>query len=251
MYRYFMTLSYNGARFSGWQIQPNAVSIQQCVEERLSVLLRRQTRLVGAGRTDAGVHARFMAAHFDCMKEIENIPVIIRKMNGMLPKDIAVKAIFPVREDAHARFSALSRTYEYNVSSVKDSFNHEWVYLMSLTEIDFGKMNEACKILFEYEDFTSFSKLHTDVKTNICRIYEAGWKKAGDVWTFRIKSDRFLRNMVRSIVGTLFDTGRGKITTEDFRKIIEAKDRRRAGSSAPACGLSLTAVEYPENINLM
>jgi tRNA pseudouridine38-40 synthase len=251
MFRYFITLSYNGTRFNGWQIQLNADSVQECLEARLSVLLRQKTGIVGAGRTDAGVHARFMAAHFDCGREIENIPMTIKKMNGMLPKDIAVKGIFPVKEDAHARFSALSRTYEYNVSSIKDSFNYEWVYLMPLTNVDFGKMNEACETLFEYEDFTSFSKLHTDVKTNICKIYEAKWRREGDVWVFRIKADRFLRNMVRAIVGTMFEAGRGKITVENFRAIIEAKDRCRAGSSAPALGLSLVDVEYPEDINLL
>jgi tRNA pseudouridine38-40 synthase len=248
MYRYFVTLSYNGARFSGWQIQPNAISVQQCLEKRLSVLLRREIGIIGAGRTDAGVHARFMAAHFDCPEEIENIPVIIKKLNGMLSKDIAVKEIFQAPEDAHARFSALSRTYEYCVSSVKNSFNYEWVYFMPLTKIDFGKMNEACKILYEYEDFTSFSKLHTDAKTNNCKIYEAQWRQKDDIWVFRIKADRFLRNMVRAIVGTMFETGRGKITIEDFREIIEAKDRCRAGSSAPACGLSLIDIEYPEDV---
>jgi tRNA pseudouridine38-40 synthase len=251
MMRYFITLSYNGTRFNGWQIQPNAVSIQQCLEERLSILLRQKTGIIGAGRTDAGVHARFMAAHFNCEREIENIPLIIKKINGMLPKDIAVKTIFPVKEDAHARFSALSRTYEYNVTSVKNAFDYEWVCLMPLAGIDFDKMNGACRVLYEYEDFTSFSKLHTDVKTNNCKIYEAGWEKKDDIWTFRIKADRFLRNMVRAIVGTMFDAGRGKITVEDFRAIIEAKDRCRAGSSAPACGLSLVEIEYPDSIYLL
>ncbi|MDR2385130.1 MAG: tRNA pseudouridine(38-40) synthase TruA [Tannerella sp.] len=251
MYRYFITLSYNGTRFSGWQVQPNAISVQQCLEERLSILLRHETKIIGAGRTDAGVHARFMVAHFDCEKEIENIPAIIKKMNGMLPKDIAVKAISSVKKNAHARFDVLSRTYEYNVSSVKDVFNYEWIYSMPLTKIDFEKMNEACKILYEYEDFTSFSKLHTNVKTNICRIYAAKWEKKGDIWVFRITANRFLRNMVRAITGTMFEIGRGKITIEDFRKIIEAKDRCRVGSSAPACGLLLTDIEYPEDINLL
>ncbi|MDR0835292.1 MAG: tRNA pseudouridine(38-40) synthase TruA [Tannerella sp.] len=248
MSRYFIILSYNGSRFSGWQVQPNAVSVQQYPEKILTVLLRQKIAIVGAGRTDAGVHARFMAAHFDCEKEIEDIPLTIKKMNSMLPKDITVKTIFLVREDTHARFSALSRTYEYNVSSIKDAFNYEWVYNMNLAKIDFEKMNEACNVLFEYEDFTSFSKLHTDVKTNICRIYEAGWRKEGDIWVFRIKADRFLRNMVRAIVGTLFETGRGKITIDGFRKIIEAKDRCSAGTSAPACGLSLINIEYPQDI---
>jgi tRNA pseudouridine38-40 synthase len=246
MNRYIITLSYNGARFSGWQVQPNAISIQQCIEKELSVLLRREIRIIGAGRTDAGVHAHFMAAHFDIEEEIPNTALIIKKLNSMLSKDIAIRDIFPVGEEFHARFSALSRTYEYRVSSVKNPFNYERVCFMSLTGMDFKKMNEACDVLYEYEDFTSFSKLHTDVKTNNCRIYSAKWEDEGDVWVFRIKADRFLRNMVRAIAGTMFDIGRGKITVEDFRHIIEAKDRCRAGSSAAACGLSLTDIEYPE-----
>ena len=247
MYRYCITLSYNGTRFGGWQIQLNSMSIQQCLQERLSLLLRQDIEVTGAGRTDAGVHARFMAAHFDCEKEIPDTALIVRKLNSMLSKDIAIKNIFRVGHEFHARFSALSRTYEYNVTSVKNPFTYEWVYRMPLEKIDFGKMNRACRVLFEYEDFTSFSKLHTDVKTNNCKIYSARWKKKGDVWTFRIQADRFLRNMVRAIVGTMFDIGWGKITVRDFRNIIEAKDRCKAGSSAAACGLSLVEIEYPEN----
>jgi tRNA pseudouridine38-40 synthase len=251
MMRYFITLSYNGTRFNGWQVQPNAVSIQQCLEKQLSVLLRQEIGIISAGRTDAGVHARFMAAHFDSERDIENIPLIIKKINGMLPKDIAVKDIFPVKEDVHARFSALSRTYEYNITSVKNVFDYEWVCLMPLAKIDFKKMNEACNILYEYENFTIFSKFHTDVKTNNCKIYEAKWEKKGDIWVFRIKADRFLRNMVRAIVGTMFEAGKGKITIDDFRAIIEAKDRCKAGSSAPACGLSLVDIKYPDDISVL
>jgi tRNA pseudouridine38-40 synthase len=188
-----------------------------------------------------------MAAHFDAEEKIKDISLIVNKLNSMLLKDIAIKEIFPVSADFHARFSALSRTYEYYVSSTKNPFQYEWVCRMPLKNIDFEKMNEACQILFEYTDFTSFSKLHTDVKTNNCKIYEAQWRKEGDIWVFRIKADRFLRNMVRAIVGTMFDIGRGKITIEDFKSIIEAKDRCKAGSSASACGLALVAIEYPEH----
>ncbi|MDR2146794.1 MAG: tRNA pseudouridine(38-40) synthase TruA [Tannerella sp.] len=248
MYRYRITLSYNGTRFGGWQIQPNSTSIQQCLQEQLSLLLRQEIEVTGAGRTDAGVHARFMAAHFDCKQEIPDTVLIVKKLNSMLSKDIAVKDMARVSPEFHARFSALSRTYEYNVTSVKNPFAYEWVHYMSLSGMDFQRMNEACNILYEYEDFTSFSKLHTDVKTNNCKIYSAVWKREGDIWVFRIKADRFLRNMVRAIVGTLFDVGRGKITIEDFRNIIEAKDRCRASSSAAARGLSLVAIEYPEDI---
>jgi tRNA pseudouridine38-40 synthase len=222
--------------------------VQQCVENKLSLLLRREISITGAGRTDAGVHARFMAAHFDVEEEIQNVSLIADKLNSMLSKDIAIKGIFPVSADFHARFSALSRTYEYYVSSIKNPFRYEWVCRMPLRNMDFGKMNEACRVLFEYTDFTSFSKLHTDVKTNNCKIYEAKWSKKDDIWVFRIKADRFLRNMVRAIVGTMFETGRGKITVEDFRNIIEAKDRCKAGSSAAACGLALIDIEYPQDI---
>ena len=248
MNRYFIYLTYNGTRYCGWQNQPNGVSVQCCLEDALSKVLCRDIQIVGAGRTDAGVHARIMVAHFDAPEVIDNSAFIVGKLNNMLSKDIAVNKIVPVKEDAHARFSALSRTYIYMVSEKKDPFIHEYVCRMSLNRINFDTMNYACKTLTDYSDFTSFSKLHTDVKTNNCRIYEAGWTKHDDIWIFTIKADRFLRNMVRAIVGTLFEIGRGKISVDDLRNIIEAKNRGRAGMSVPAEGLALTDIEYPENI---
>lgn len=247
MKRYFIYLGYNGKPFCGWQIQPNGITVQQCVEEALATLLRQPIPIVGAGRTDAGVHARMMAAHFDWPEEIADLAFLTEKLNRILPKDIAVYRIVPVRPDAHARFDALSRTYKYYVTHRKDPFNYEWVYKIP-GKLDFGAMNDACQVLFDYIDFTSFSKLHTDVKTNNCRIYRAGWEQEGDVWVFTIQADRFLRNMVRAIVGTLIEVGRGKLSTDGFRKVIEAKDRGRAGTSAPGHALYLADVAYPEEL---
>jgi len=250
--RYFIYLAFKGTHYCGWQNQPNGVSIQQCVEEALSVLLRRTVAVTGAGRTDAGVHARCMVAHFDVVPDATpsglDCSILTDKLNKMLPADIAVSQIVPVKHDAHARFDALARTYKYIVTDKKNPFRHEYVCGMSLRSVDFETMNEACTVLFEYSDFTSFSKLHTDVKTNLCHIFEAGWTKSDDEWIFTIRADRFLRNMVRAIVGTLLDVGRGKLTINDLRNIIEAKDRCRAGMSVAPEGLVLFDVAYPENI---
>jgi tRNA pseudouridine38-40 synthase len=246
--RYFIYLSYNGTRYCGWQIQPDGVSVQQSIEEVLSIVLRRQINIVGAGRTDAGVHAHMMAAHFDVEEEISDTSLLVLKLNRMLSKDIAINKIIPVKDDAHARFDALSRTYNYIVTSVKNPFNYEWVCRMSLKNMSFEKMNEACGMLYGYTDFTSFSKLHTDVKTNNCKISEAYWKQKDDCRIFTITADRFLRNMVRAIVGTLFDVGNGKLTLQDFKQIIEDKNRCSAGASAPAEGLSLVNIEYPSSL---
>lgn len=248
MNRYFIYLAYNGTRYCGWQRQPNGPSIQQCIEEALSTVLRQQVPIVGAGRTDAGVHARQMVAHFDWGEVLAQPGFLAEKLNRLLPKDIVIHRIVPVRNDAHARFDALSRTYHYYLSEYKDPFNYEWVNRMPLQAIDFQQMNEACKVLFEYIDFTSFSKLHTDVKTNNCRIEYAEWRQEGDCWVFIIRADRFLRNMVRAIVGTLLEVGKGKRSIADFRALIEAKDRCLAGTSAPGKGLSLVDVAYPDEL---
>lgn len=245
MNRYFIYLGYNGKNFSGWQIQPNGSTVQQCLEEALATLLRRPVPVVGAGRTDAGVHARLMVAHFDWDEPLADPAFLAEKLNRLLPKDIAVYRVVPVKPEAHARFDATSRTYKYYVTTRKDPFNYDLVYRMS-GKLDFEAMNEACKVLFDYIDFTSFSKLHTDVKTNNCRIYQAGWKQEGDVWVFTVQADRFLRNMVRAIVGTLLEVGRGKLTIDGFRKVIEAKDRCKAGGSVPGHALFLVNVTYPE-----
>lgn len=245
--RYFIYLGYDGKRYCGWQVQPNGPTVQACLEYALTTLLRQPVLVTGAGRTDAGVHARLMVAHFDWPETITNLAFLTEKLNRLLPKDIAVYRIVPVRPEAHARFDATSRTYKYYVTTRKDPFNYEWVCKIP-GRLDFEAMNEACRVLFDYIDFTSFSKLHTDVKTNNCRIYQAVWEPEGDVWVFTIRADRFLRNMVRAIVGTLFEVGRGKLSTEGFRRVIEAKDRGRAGTSAPGHALYLADVTYPDEL---
>ena len=244
-----MYLSYDGAAYHGWQIQPNGVSVQECLMRALSTLLRRETDVVGAGRTDAGVHASLMVAHFDAEFPLDTA-LLADKLNRLLPPDIAVHRVRPVHPGAHARFDATSRTYHYYVTTAKTPFLRSYRCRLFRTP-DFGRMNEAAATLFHYTDFTSFSKLHTDVKTNNCRIMHAAWTQVDDVtWVFTIQADRFLRNMVRAIVGTLLDVGRGKLTVDGFRRIIEQKDRCRAGTSAPAEGLFLADITYPDGLFL-
>ncbi|MDR1743225.1 MAG: tRNA pseudouridine(38-40) synthase TruA [Dysgonamonadaceae bacterium] len=249
MSRFFITLAYNGKNYVGWQNQPNGISVQQTIEEALSTLLRQPLSIVGAGRTDAGVHAQKMVAHFDWDGQAFNIPELVRRLNGFLPNDIAVYRIRPVIPDAHARFSALSRTYKYSLTTQKDPFGHELKLRVFFTP-DIETMNKLCTVLMEYSDFTSFSKLHTDVKTNICRIDEAYWTQDGTDYVFTIKADRFLRNMVRAIVGTLIEAGRGRLDEAGFRKIIEGKNRILAGHSAPGQALFLCDISYPSDIFL-
>lgn len=247
MYRYFTQLSFKGTHYHGWQIQPNAVSVQETVEKALSTILREEISVVGAGRTDTGVHASFYVLHFDTSEEIWDSQKLVFRLNSFLPPDIAIQKIWSVPKDAHARFSAVSRTYHYYITTVKNPFQTEIAFYYH-GKLDVTKMNEAADILFEYSDFTSFSRLHTDVKTNLCKIFQAGWEMEGEMLVFKIKADRFLRNMVRAIVGTLLEVGKGKLTLEDFRKIIEKKDRKSAGTSAPAQGLFLVDVEYPADM---
>lgn len=249
MQRYFAQLSFKGTHYHGWQIQPNAVSVQETFEKALSIILREAISVVGAGRTDTGVHASFYVLHFDVSEEIRDPQKLVFRLNSFLPDDIAVQKIWPVPDEAHARFSAVSRTYHYFITSVKNPFQTETAYFYR-GELDVHKMNEAAKILFEYNDFTSFSRLHTDVKTNLCKIFQAEWTADGPMLIFKIKADRFLRNMVRAIVGTLLEAGKGKISLEDFRKIIEKKNRGEAGASAPAHGLFLADIEYPEALKI-
>lgn len=245
MKRYFIYLSYNGARYSGWQIQPNAISVQETIVKALSTILRKEVAIVGAGRTDAGVHARTMIAHFDF--EDLNIALLADKLNGFLPYDIAIQKIVRVKDDAHARFDATSRLYRYYVTTHKDPFLNTTHYRMR-GELDIDAMNRCAKILFDYIDFTSFSKLHTDVKTNNCQIMQAFWIKKDDEYIFTIQADRFLRNMVRAVVGTLLDVGKGKLDEVGVRRIIETKDRRVAGTSVPAHALFLEDVTYPDEL---
>jgi len=245
--RYFLQLSYKGTHYHGWQIQPNAASVQEVVERSLSTILREKIAVVGAGRTDTGVHASYYILHFDVSQPLPGKYDLVHKLNSILPADIAVQNYWPVDSEAHARFSALSRTYHYFVSTEKNPFNTETAYRYSLP-LDVNKMNEAAAVLFNYEDFTSFSRLHTDVKTNNCKIYQAEWRIESDQLVFIIRADRFLRNMVRAIVGTLFEVGKGKLSVEDFCKVIEKKDRGEAGASAPAQGLFLANIAYPSSV---
>lgn len=248
--RYFIYLAYDGTRYHGWQIQPNGNSIQEELMKALSTILRRPVDVTGAGRTDAGVHAGLMAAHFDTAEELDT-DWLTDKLNRILPPDIAIDRAVRVRDDAHARFDATYRTYKYYVTTRKTPFGRDYTCRLTGRQPDFALMNKAARTLFDYTDFTSFSKLHTDVKTNNCRIMHARWEQTGDAeWVFTIQADRFLRNMVRAIVGTLFEVGRGKLSVEGFRRVIESKDRGRAGTSAPGHALFLTDVGYPADIFL-
>ena len=243
--RYFIHLAYRGAKFHGWQSQPNAVSVQSEIEKALSIILREQVKIVGAGRTDAGVNAHSMVAHFDVATPILNVDGVVRGINSLLGNDIAIYSIVQVHDEAHARFDATSRTYHYYAHSSKSPFCYELSWQAPPT-LDYDKMNEAAKLLLNTEDFTSFAKLHADNKTNICRVTEAYWKPLDDGrWVFVITADRFLRNMVRAVVGTLVEVGRGKISIEDFQRIIEKKDRCSAGTSMPGHALFLWNVTYP------
>jgi len=245
--RYFIELAYKGTRFHGWQVQPNALTVQECMENALSTITRERVELTGAGRTDTGVHASYFVAHFDSLKPDLDHPDFTHKLNSFLKDDLSVFAVSKVRPDAHARFDAVSRTYQYHLNLRKDPFSVEtsWYFFR---QPDVEKMNQACQILFEYIDFTSFSKLHTDVKTNNCKIIQAEWLQKGSDLVFTVKADRFLRNMVRAVVGTLLEVGLGKMDMAGFRKVIEQKDRGAAGLSVPAHGLFLTDIEYPAHI---
>lgn len=247
MIRYFIELAYNGSKYHGWQIQPGAPTVQEELNKALSTLLREDISVVGAGRTDTGVHASFYVAHFEVEQQLADPGQIVYKLNRLLGKDIAIYQLYQVHPDIHARFSALSRTYKYYIDKQKDPFTYTYAWkVFPLPEIT--RMNEACRILFEYTDFTSFSKLHTDVKTNYCTILEAHWEDTGSQLIFTIKANRFLRNMVRAIVGTMLEIGQGKLSINGFRKIIESKDRCCAGTSVPGHALFLYDIEYPKDI---
>lgn len=243
MQRYFIQLAYNGTNYHGWQIQPNAISVQEVLNKALSTILREDIEVVGAGRTDTGVHASFFIAHFEVENTITDGVKLCFKLNSFLPNDIRIDKIYVVADDMHARFSATARTYHYYLSNKKEPFNADTVAFVPY-ELDIQKMNEAAKYLFDYIDFTSFSRLHTDVKTNNCKIMEAVWFEENGKFVFKITADRFLRNMVRAIVGTLMEVGRGKLSVGGFCKIIEAQNRGAAGASAPAKGLFLSEIKY-------
>ncbi len=244
MKRFFIQLSYNGTNYHGWQIQPNAVTVQGELNKALSIILNTPINVVGCGRTDTGVHANDFYAHFDYEPNTTvDVNKLVFRLNRFLPYDIAIKRIFEVAPDKHTRFDAVSRTYHYYITLEKNPFRNNSHWQIPY-ELDVAKMNEAAQILYEYEDFTSFSKLHTDVKTNNCTIMFARWRKTDDELVFTITANRFLRNMVRAIVGTLVEVGRGKINLADFRKIIESKNRCNAGSSVPGKGLFLAEITY-------
>ena len=241
--RFFIQFSYNGTKYHGWQFQPNAISVQETLTKALAVVLnKKDIEIMGAGRTDSGVHASQMFAHFDYENPIDS-KSIVHKLNSFLSQDIAVSRVILVQENAHARFDATLRTYEYNINTTKNVFQQElgWYYNKDL---DIEAMNDAAKLLLEFTDFQCFSKVNTDVNTFNCAISRAFWKRENDQLIFTISADRFLRNMVRAIVGTLVYVGLGKISKADFQKIIESKDRKKAGFSVPAHGLYLTEVKY-------
>lgn len=246
--RYFIFLSYDGTAYHGWQVQPNAVSVQQRMNEALSKLLRgRNSVVTGAGRTDAGVHAHMMVAHFD-VDEMIDCNWLVEKINRLLPCDIVVNKIVRVKPDAHARFDARSRTYHYWIYTHKNPFQRHYATRITFP-LDFNKMNEAAAYLLNVRDFTSFSKLHTDVKTNICRVVDAKWVQVSDdMWRFEITADRFLRNMVRAVVGTLIEVGRGRLSVDDFKRVISCKNRCAAGDSMPGNALSLVDITYDDSL---
>ena len=246
-HRYFVFFSYDGTAYHGWQIQPNAASVQECLNKALSTLLREPIETLGAGRTDAGVNAKHMAAHFDCGRKVDGI-WLTDKLNRILPPDIAVDSVRAVRPSAHARFDATARTYHYHVYLNKNPFLRHFATRLHFVP-DFDLMNRAAEELLHTSDFTSFSKLHTDVKTNICRVTYAKWTEVEPgLWRFEITADRFLRNMVRAVVGTLLEVGRGRMTLEDFRGVIDCKNRCAAGDSVPGNALALVNVRYPEDL---
>lgn len=243
--RYFIHLAYNGTPFVGWQIQPNGISVQSEIQKAISILLKEPIEIVGCGRTDTGVHARMFYAHFeiDAALSDQKSEWLCHKLNALLPKEIVVFSVFKVADDLHARFSALDRTYKYYINISKNPFTFPFSYRVH-EPLKIEYMNLGCKIIQLTDDFTSFSKLHTQVNNNRCIVTQAEWNMEGEQLVFTITANRFLRNMVRSIVGTLLELGKGKITIEMFQDIINQKDRSKAGKSVPAHALFLENVRY-------
>jgi len=249
--RYFIFISYRGTSYHGWQVQPNSVTVQKILDDSLSLILGEDISTTGAGRTDAGVHALVFCAHFDSKSDDLAIRKnLLFRLNRYLPKDISVTGIRKVVPDASARYSAISRTYRYYISKVKDPFSEDSSWLVQ-KNLNIPSMNDACSVLIKHSDFTSFSRLHSDTRTNLCRILSAIWNEEGNRFVFTIKADRFLRNMVRAIVGTMVDIGTGRTGVNGFEDILLARDRGKAGKSAPAKGLFLADIEYPEEIFLV
>ena len=242
--RYFIECAYRGTKYSGWQIQINALAVQEEIEKALSILLKHEIALTGSSRTDAGVHAIQQFAHFELEEEIQNCDNLVYRMNKLLPFDISVQKVFKVDDDYHSRFNAVSRKYEYRISRIKNPFNKGLSYEFN-GDLNIELMNEACQILFRYVDYQCFSKINTDVLTFNCEILEAHWQEEkNDLLVFHIKANRFLRGMVRAIVGTLLEIGVGKMPISDFEDIILSKDRKKAGRAVPAEGLFLMEVNY-------
>lgn len=249
--RYFLKLAYDGTPFHGWQRQPNAMSVQQKIEDSLSIILQNPTEICGAGRTDAGVHAREMYAHVDLPDEVDPTR-LLSSLARMVGPSIAIYDLLPVRSEGHARFDAISRSYKYYITMRRDPFLYNYAHLMERTP-DVERMNEAARVLLQTSDFTSFAKLHSDALTNICKVSKAEWSMNPEsgILVFEIKADRFLRNMVRAVVGTLIEVGTGKLTIDGFMDVIEAKDRCHAGVSMPAKGLFLEKIVYPKEIFIL
>lgn len=246
--RYFMELQYDGGAYFGWQRQKGQVSVQQTLEQALTMLLREEIEITGAGRTDTGVSACYYVAHFDVENPLEDPQQVVYKLNRILPRDIAVGSLVELSTDAHARFSAVEREYRYYIENRKNPFTvgQTWQYAVAL---DVEKMNRAAEVLLEVEDFTTFAKLNSNNKTNICHVKVARWEiEADGTLCFTIRADRFLRNMVRAIVGTLVDVGRGRYSVEEFREIVLSRDLSRSSSGAPAEGLYLSDVRYPATL---
>jgi tRNA pseudouridine38-40 synthase len=242
--RYIIECTYRGTNYSGWQIQINALTVQEVIEKALSTLLKYKIDITGSSRTDAGVHAMQQFAHFDMEEEIWDCDNLVYRMNKLLPFDISVQKIDKVTDDYHSRFEAISRKYEYRISRNKNPFQRGLSYEFN-GDLNIELMNEACQILFKYIDYQCFSKIHTEVSTFNCTILEAYWKdEPKDLLIFHIKANRFLRGMVRAIVGTLLEVGRGKISVSDFEQIILSRDRKKAGRAVPAEGLFLMEVNY-------
>lgn len=248
-YRYFIDLSFNGTAYHGWQVQPNAISVQQMLAEALATLLKEDTELTGSGRTDTGVHALNYTAHFQTLNSPEQINEmdLVYKLNRILPHDIAIQQIRQVKPDAHARFSALSRSYDYIICRKKDPFMVNRAWLME-RPLDYDSMQEVSQKLLQYEDFESFSRSNTQVNNYLCNVSSASWRQEGHLWIFNIEANRFLRNMVRAIVGTLADVGLKKISPSQFDAIVESKNRSNAGYSVPGCGLYFLGAEYEDGI---
>lgn len=246
-FRYFIELAFNGTNFHGWQIQPGAVTVQETLNHSIGILVRQPVNLVGCGRTDSGVHASHFVAHVDVQEEIADCHQLAGRLNRFIGNSIRIDRIIRVDPDSHARFHALSRTYHYLISPNKTAFMNDFSWNLSIP-LDVEAMNAVCGLFTGRHDFTSFSKLHTDVKTNWCEVYEAGWTEESGLLVFRIRSNRFLRNMVRAMVGTLVEVGKGRLDYSGVKGILDAQDRSKAGMSVPAKGLFLTRVEYAPEI---